>query len=158
MTTPPPDRDLADLALSRARSRASDKPARRRRSSSTAPLSGSRDPQPLGTAVDRLVVEQDWTDDLLAAGLIADWAHIVGPELAEHVTPEAFDPQSRRLHLRADSTAWATQVRLLLPTLRERIAQEVGPVGSIEIAGPAAPSWVRGPRHVPGRGPRDTYG
>ncbi|MDP4886606.1 MAG: DUF721 domain-containing protein, partial [Aquiluna sp.] len=24
--------------------------------------------------------------------------------------------------------------------------------------GPSAPSWKKGPRSVPGRGPRDTYG
>jgi predicted nucleic acid-binding Zn ribbon protein len=31
-------------------------------------------------------------------------------------------------------------------------------VTRLRVQGPAAPSWVHGPRHVRGRGPRDTYG
>jgi predicted nucleic acid-binding Zn ribbon protein len=31
-------------------------------------------------------------------------------------------------------------------------------VKRLKVLGPAAPSWRYGPRHVPGRGPRDTYG
>lgn len=157
MTTPPPERDLADLALSRTRSRPSS-PRRRGATPGGNAVATSRDPQLIGAAVERLVSEQDWTEDLLAAGLTTRWAQIVGQDLADHVVPESFDPQTRRLLLRAESTAWATQVKLLLPTLRARIGEEVGPVGVIEIAGPAAPSWVRGQRRVPGRGPRDTYG
>lgn len=62
--------------------------------------------------------------------------------------------------LRADSTAWATQMRLLLPALRERISAELGEgLGlAIRVLGPAAPSWRHGQRRVAGRGPRDTYG
>jgi predicted nucleic acid-binding Zn ribbon protein len=33
-----------------------------------------------------------------------------------------------------------------------------GVVKRMRIQGPAAPSWRKGPRHVSGRGPRDTYG
>ena len=31
-------------------------------------------------------------------------------------------------------------------------------VNWVKVAGPSAPSWRHGNRHVPGRGPRDTYG
>ena len=31
-------------------------------------------------------------------------------------------------------------------------------VSEIRFVGPTAPSWKKGPRSVPGRGPRDTYG
>jgi predicted nucleic acid-binding Zn ribbon protein len=31
-------------------------------------------------------------------------------------------------------------------------------VTSLRITGPAAPCWRKGPRHIAGRGPRDTYG
>jgi predicted nucleic acid-binding Zn ribbon protein len=31
-------------------------------------------------------------------------------------------------------------------------------VTDLTVLGPTAPSWVKGPRHVKGRGPRDTYG
>jgi predicted nucleic acid-binding Zn ribbon protein len=31
-------------------------------------------------------------------------------------------------------------------------------IRSLRFEGPDAPSWKRGPRSIPGRGPRDTYG
>jgi predicted nucleic acid-binding Zn ribbon protein len=64
------------------------------------------------------------------------------------------------LVLQAESTAWATQLRLLAPTVVKRINQELGDgsVRRIRAQGPAGPSWRFGSRHVPGRGPRDTYG
>ena len=31
-------------------------------------------------------------------------------------------------------------------------------IESVRFEGPNAPSWKRGPRTIPGRGPRDTYG
>jgi predicted nucleic acid-binding Zn ribbon protein len=65
------------------------------------------------------------------------------------------------LTVRAESTAWATQVRLLVPTLLRRLAEEVGEgtVGKVVVHGPTAPSWRRGIRVAPGsQGPRDTYG
>ena len=92
------------------------------------------------------------------AVLMAEWAQIVGADLAGHVTPAAFDDSV--LVLQADSTAWATQVRLLLPDLHRTINARVGSgvVERIRIEGPQAPSWTAGPRRVRGRGPRDTYG
>ena len=51
-------------------------------------------------------------------------------------------------------------MRLLLPQLRQAIDRAVGTgvVADISVVGPQAPSWTAGPRRVPGRGPRDTYG
>ncbi|TAK70361.1 MAG: DUF721 domain-containing protein [Actinomycetota bacterium] len=68
-------------------------------------------------------------------------------------------PRGGRLVLRADSTTWATHLRLLLPVLRERLDAELGRgvVGQVTIVGPAAPR-TGGAWRVPGRGPRDTYG
>jgi predicted nucleic acid-binding Zn ribbon protein len=64
------------------------------------------------------------------------------------------------LVVRTDSTAWATQVRLCTPVLLARLAEEYAEarVDRVSVRGPDAPSWGRGPRRVPGRGPRDTYG
>ena len=83
---------------------------------------------------------------------------IVGAEVAAHCSPEGWSDGV--LTVRADSTAWATQVRLLAPDLIKRLAEEVGHgrVVRVDVRGPSAPSWVRGPRSVRGRGPRDTYG
>ena len=60
----------------------------------------------------------------------------------------------------ADSTAWATQVRLLAPQLVRRLNAELGDgtVRRVKVRGPAPPRQ-RGAWRVPGgRGPRDTYG
>ena len=42
----------------------------------------------------------------------------------------------------------------------QAIAGKVGPgiITELKIFGPKAPSWRKGPLHVKGRGPRDTYG
>lgn len=91
--------------------------------------------------------------------MIGRWAAVVGPEVAAHCLPEGFEDGV--LTVRADSTAWATQVRLLVPALLRRMAEEVGEgtVRTVVVRGPSAPSWRRGARVAPGsQGPRDTYG
>jgi predicted nucleic acid-binding Zn ribbon protein len=64
------------------------------------------------------------------------------------------------LGVAAESTAWATQLRMMQAQLLAKIADAVGDgvVKSLRITGPSAPSWRKGPRHIAGRGPRDTYG
>ncbi len=64
------------------------------------------------------------------------------------------------LTVRADSTAWATQIRLLTSSILGRLEGEVGKgtVAELRVVGPSAPSWSRGPRRSQGPGPRDTYG
>jgi predicted nucleic acid-binding Zn ribbon protein len=87
------------------------------------------------------------------------WPQVVGPGLAEHCTPERFE--AGVLEVRADSTAWATQVRLLAPVVLRRLREDLGEgvVERLVVRGPVAPTWHRGPRAVTdGRGPRDTYG
>ena len=86
------------------------------------------------------------------------WAEIVGAEIAGHVRPVTFE--GTVLSVQADSTAWATQIRLLTSTLLGRIEAVVGAgiVTDLVVLGPAAPSWVKGRRRVQGPGPRDTYG
>ncbi|WP_331272433.1 DUF721 domain-containing protein [Motilibacter aurantiacus] len=117
-----------------------------------------RDPQPVGSAVRRLLAERGWEVEAAVSGLLGRWPELVGPEVAAHATPERFDDGV--LVVRADSTAWATQLRLLVPALRARIDAELGRgvCRAISVQGPAAPSWRRGPLSVRGRGPRDTYG
>ena len=134
--------------------RTSQKSGSRRRSST----SRSRDPLLVGEAVEDLIAERGWTDDSAIATLVTRWAQIVGPEIADHVVPVSFEEAT--LLLQAESTAWATQVRLLLPDLQRVIEGQVGNgvVRRIRVQGPQAPSWSKGSRRVPGRGPRDTYG
>ena len=122
------------------------------------PYGPGRDPVPLAAAVPALMAEQGWEQVQASAILMSQWEQIVGVDVAAHVQPESC--VDGVLTLRAESTAWATQVRMLLPQLREAIDRSIGAdvVTEVRIAGPQAPSWVRGPRRVKGRGPRDTYG
>lgn len=122
------------------------------------PSTSGRDPQLVSQALDDLLAQRGWQDDSAIAVLMTRWPQIVGDDLAGHVTPVTFEEGV--LTLQAESTAWATQVRLLLPDLQRVVDGEVGKgvVTSLRVVGPAAPSWSKGPRRVKGRGPRDTYG
>ena len=167
----PHDETGLDLARSIARSLAGTKrPARRtpprpgnrpRRSDPKA--SGAyphdRDPQLLDNTIGRLIAEQGWGTDVRVHGVFSRWDHLVGREVALHCRPESY--ADGRLVVRTDSTAWATQMRLLAPTVVRRLNEELGDgsVTVIDVQGPHGPTWRKGPRSVrDGRGPRDTYG
>lgn len=159
--------DLARAALNRARAAARAKgvtpgaPRSRARRSDPA-RSGSgpdgRDPVPFGVLIRRLVAERGWEETTTAAGVLAGWDRLVGPEIAEHCRPASLT--DGELVLIAESSAWATQLRLLTRTMTARLTEQVGPgvVTSIVVRGPAQADWRKGPRRVRGRGPRDTYG
>ena len=102
--------------------------------------------------------ERGWSQPLAIGGVEGRWPQIVGAELAAHCAPEEFD--AGRLTLRTDSTAWATQVRLLAPSLLARLNDDLGAgtVTHLQVLGPRGPSWRKGKLRVKGRGPRDTYG
>jgi predicted nucleic acid-binding Zn ribbon protein len=156
-----PDDADADAAATAALRRATKSTARAKPRSTRPPAaaySDDRDPQPLAAALDRLVREQGWEADSAMALLMAQWDQVVGRDLAEHVVPLGF--ADGELTLQAESTTWATQVRLLLPQVHRAIDGRVGAgiVRRIRIQGPQAPNWGAGQRRVPGRGPRDTYG
>jgi predicted nucleic acid-binding Zn ribbon protein len=117
-----------------------------------------RDPQRFGAVLARLMKARGWEKPKAEATVFAAWEKVVGPDIAKHSRPVKLD--GGVLTVEAESTAWATQLRLLAATLLKSIAGEVGHnvVTKLNIHGPAAPSWSRGPRRVQGRGPRDTYG
>jgi predicted nucleic acid-binding Zn ribbon protein len=133
-----------------------------RRPADDSPWSGAapddRDPQPLAGSVERLVHEHGWGTELRVHGVLARWDLVVGASVAAHCKPERY--ADTELVVRAASTAWATQLRHLAPSIVRRLNEELGDgtVTRITVLGPTQPSWVRGPRRVKGRGPRDTYG
>ena len=167
---PEHDPDGLDLAkaLTRAVARIGGTPARRRsakqrRTTEPGRVSGAhpdeRDPQLLDTTLSRLVDDHGWDLSLRVHGVFGRWSLLVGDEVAQHCEPESFT--DGKLVVRTDSTAWATQLRLLAPTLVRRLNEELGhgTVTLIEVLGPNVPSWKKGRRSVRGgRGPRDTYG
>ncbi|MEX3565764.1 DUF721 domain-containing protein [Micrococcus endophyticus] len=124
------------------------------------PFGGAdRDPATVSSVFGRLIRDRGWSTPVAVGSVLTRWDQLVGPEIALHCRPESFEDSVVRV--RTSSTAWATQLRLMTPVLLQRFDDALGPgvVTRIEVAGPQAPSWRKGPRTVRGgRGPRDTYG
>lgn len=165
--------DPVKAALARAQRISRSRPGRgrsRRRADADAQGDGARggysgawpdatDPTPVGAVASEFVADRGWQRPLSEARVFSAWAEIVGADVAAHCAPSAL--RDGELRVSAESTAWATQLRLLAGTLLARIVGELGPdvVTRIVVTGPVAPSWKHGPRSVRGaRGPRDTYG
>jgi predicted nucleic acid-binding Zn ribbon protein len=130
----------------------------RRRGGYSAAGPDDRDPQRFGALTRRLVNDRGWEKPVTEAAVLARWEAVVGSEVASHCHPESL--RDGELVLAAESTAWATQLRLLVPKLMTAITAELGAgvVKRIRVHGPTAPTWRRGPLRFNGRGPRDTYG
>lgn len=118
----------------------------------------ARDPQPLGRLTTDLAKKRGWSIRVAEGTVLGHWPTVVGHQIADHATPSGLTDGV--LSVTAESTAWATQLRMIQAQLLAKIAAAVGNgvVTSLKITGPAAPSWRKGPRHISGRGPRDTYG
>lgn len=164
----PHDEAGLDLARAIARGLAGRTPARSRRTlgrsrrptptTSSSAHADDRDPQTIDSAVGRFVTEQGWETELRVHGVFSRWGAIVGREVAEHVSPESY--ADGRLVVRTDSTAWATQMKLLAAEVVRRLNEVLGDetVRVIDVTGPGGPSFKRGRLRVKGRGPRDTFG
>jgi predicted nucleic acid-binding Zn ribbon protein len=118
----------------------------------------ARDPQPLGAATRDLARSRGWAARVAQGSVFGRWPGVVGEQIAAHATPTSFTDGV--LTISAESTAWATQLRMVQAQLLAKIAAAVGDgvVISLKIVGPVAPSWRKGHYHIAGRGPRDTYG
>lgn len=160
--------DLARVALRAAREQArargaaaqQKKQARRGGLRSGARADG-RDPLPLGAAINRLITERGWEAPAAVGGVMGRWPQLVGPEVAQHCAPQRYDEDARVLTVSCDSTAWATQLRLLAPQLVARLNQDLGQgtVRMIKVLGPGGPARRYGPLRAPGSsGYGDTYG
>ena len=167
-----PDAEIADTAAASALARAREaarakglrpgsRPIRKRRplgQQGSATGRDGRDPSLLGDQMDRLLVDRGWKVDVAVGSVMGRWPAIVGADVAEHCTPLTFSDGV--LTVRAGSTAWATQLRLMSSSVLGRLETEVGKdtVTELRVQGPSAPSWIRGLRKATGPGPRDTYG
>ena len=151
------DFDWAAMAQLEAQDGVKDQKLPLRRPGGGRPYSG-RDPGRIDAVLDSQLKERGWKEPLQVGAVVGRWEDIVGRLVAMHCPVESF--HDGKLLVRAQSSAWAQQLRLLLPEVMDRIAEVVG-VGVVEkvvVQGPRAPSWKHGVRSSPGRGPRDTYG
>jgi predicted nucleic acid-binding Zn ribbon protein len=96
------------------------------------------DPRAFGAAIKDLLSDRGWEQRAAVGGVFGDWPRIVGPELAEHTRPEKFE--EGELTIAADSTAWATQLRLLAGSLVRRLNEELGDnsVRRVKVVGPSS--------------------
>jgi predicted nucleic acid-binding Zn ribbon protein len=122
------------------------------------PFDSGRDPQPIAAGMAQLTRQYGWDSSLARADLLLSWPRLVGEDTARRARPIGIEEGV--LVVRCDSTAWATQLRRMQPELVTRIHAEFEASGieAVRVLGPETPSWKHGPRSVPGRGPRDTYG
>ncbi|WP_226899067.1 DUF721 domain-containing protein [Nonomuraea phyllanthi] len=134
-------------------------PRREPRRRAAGPRRDGGDPLLFGRAIADLLADRGWERPVAVGGVFGRWIDIVGPDLAAHTKPESFE--DGEVLISADSTAWATQVRLLARTLVRRLNEELGPgtVTKVKVRGPQnAPRPSGGLRVTGSRGPRDTYG
>ncbi|MDH2425570.1 DciA family protein [Sphaerisporangium sp. TRM90804] len=117
------------------------------------------DPQLFGRAIRELLSDRGWEQPVAVGGVFGRWHEIVGPDLAAHTKPESF--ADGEVLVVADSTAWATQLRLLASSLVRRLNEELGDgtVRRVKVRGPQnGPRPTGGLRVTGSRGPGDTYG
>ncbi len=145
---------VAGKRMSRDQKRILDK----KKKGKTKPFQGGRDPVSALSSVDKLVSDFRWSAEMAEGDLHNQWAAVVGEDTASKSTPE--DLIDGTLTVRCVSTAWATQLRLMSPEILQRLNSDYPAlnISTLKMLGPDAPSWKKGPRSVPGRGPRDTYG
>ncbi len=150
--------DLARVALRAAKEQArargdaaqQKKQARRGGLRSGARADG-RDPMALGAAINRLLTERGWETPAAVGGVMGRWPQIVGEDLANHCVPEKYDEDERVLIVRCDSTAWATNLRLLAPQLVARLNEDLGhgTVRFLKVNGPGGPPVATVPCALP---------
>lgn len=156
--------EFTSASYLRAKSVWRGKPVRRRRVGSAVtegegtPFGFGRDPRSLGDLLSVVTTDMGWSSELDQARLITEWPEFAGELTAEHTTVVGISHGV--LQVQCDSTTWATELRRLRAEMLTRLLREYpdAEIRDLRFLAPGAPSWRHGPRSVPGRGPRDTYG
>ncbi|MCF4007622.1 DciA family protein [Corynebacterium uropygiale] len=112
----------------------------------------------LKSAMTTTVTQSGWDTPLARGWVMNHWDLLVGEEIAKHTRVEMIKEDV--VIVSCDSTAWATNLRLMQRQILARIAEKIGhdEIKQLKLYGPTQPSWRKGRLHVKGRGPRDTYG
>lgn len=154
---------FASEAYLRAKSVWRGRPAGRRRQPGREGVDGEafgfgRDPKALNDVIATMAGDMGWGVELEQARIITEWPEFAGEATAEHT--EVVGISHGVLQIQCDSTTWATELRRLRAEMLTRLLREYpnSEIRDVRFLAPGAPSWRHGPRTVPGRGPRDTYG
>ncbi len=87
-------------------------------------MTSDDDPVRLADSLDAVVRSLKGPSSRAVAGVFAGWDEAVGPQVAAHARPVSLD--EGRLVVEVDEPGWATQLRFLEATLRERLATVAG--------------------------------
>lgn len=122
------------------------------------PFSPGRDPKGVADVIADLTHQSGWDAQLAREDLVLQWEQVTGAETARHAQPVALS--DGLLTVQCDSTAWAKNLQLMRAEIITQLVRRFPDAGvaNVRFIGPDVPSWKWGPRAVPGRGPRDTYG
>jgi predicted nucleic acid-binding Zn ribbon protein len=115
------------------------------------------DTRRIGDVLGTTITDRGWAPFLARESVLENWADIVGDDVAAHTIPEITD---ELVTVRCDSSAWATNLRIMRHEILAGILARFPDSGllKISVVGPGVPNQIRGPRSVKWRGPRDTYG
>ena len=101
----------------------------------------SRDPIPIGDSLNSVIrsLRNDSPDAVSSSqmanqmgGVFGRWAEAVGDAVATHVKPVKLD--GTKLIVEVDDPAWATQLRFLETTLKQRLLEVAGAtIESVEV-------------------------
>jgi len=105
----------------------------------------SRDPVPFGESLDSVVrslrpeptsantsAQPDSQTARQMGSVFGRWVEAVGEAVAEHVSPIKLD--GTKLVVEVDDPAWATQLRFLETTLKQRLAEVAGAtIDTVEV-------------------------
>jgi predicted nucleic acid-binding Zn ribbon protein len=166
---PEPGPDLARALLEQAKARARRTATPEQRSAAAATRAeqrrsrrgrGKAEPATFGAAIEAFLKVRGWEHDARVHAVLARWREIAGEAIADHCEPVSL--RDGELVLTAESTAWATQLRLYERQIKDRVNADLGAnvVKSVRVHGPSSASrrkpgeW----RVAGGRGDRDTYG
>src|ERR687896_2295840 len=78
------------------------------------------DPTPLADALTSYFKQAGLTKRVQQAGIIEEWAELVGPQIATVTTPESVTPDGV-LRVRVATAAWANELSLMTPRILARI-------------------------------------
>jgi predicted nucleic acid-binding Zn ribbon protein len=108
-------------------------------------MTDKRQPASLAEALASYLKQSGFSKRLQQAGIIEEWASLVGNQIAAVTAPESITPDGV-LRVRVASAAWATELSLMAPKILARLnAGRTGRVKEIR--------WVPGPLNRGEAGP-----
>ena len=112
-----------------------------KRKSWSSPKPDIRDPQPIGIITQDLTKARGWSSHIAEGSVFGLWRCIVGDQIADHANPTNL--KEGVLKISAESSAWATQLRIVQTKILSKITSALGNniVTSLKIFGPIGTSW-----------------